>query len=61
MSHVRRGNNRFERVDCLVEMGEWATGRGLTVIGSDYLRSAVDLLYDVEEKASKPALEPRRE
>ena len=39
---------RFERVDCLVEMGEWATGRGLARCGSDYLRSALDLLYDVE-------------
>lgn len=44
--------NRFERVDCLVDMGEWATGRGMIVIGSDYLRSALDLLYDVEGKAS---------
>lgn len=34
-------------------MGEWATGRGLTVIGSNYLQSAVDLLYDVEEKARR--------
>eukprot|EP00903_Cladosiphon_okamuranus_P014428 g13389.t1 len=42
---------RFERVDCLVEMGEWATGRGLVRYGCDYLRSALDLLYDVEEKA----------
>lgn len=39
---------RFERVDCLVEMGEWATGRGLARCGCDYLRSALDLLYDVE-------------
>ena len=39
---------RFERVDCLVEMGEWATGRGLALCGADYLRSALDLLYDVE-------------
>lgn len=46
-----RRKSRFERVDCLVEMGEWATGKGLTVIASDYLRSALDLLYDVEEKA----------
>lgn len=41
---------RFERVDCLVEMGEWMTGRGLNQAGADYLRSALDLLYDVEEK-----------
>lgn len=40
--------DRFERVDCLVEMGEWATGRGLARVGCDYLRSALDLLYDVE-------------
>ncbi|CAN0536169.1 unnamed protein product, partial [Ectocarpus sp. 12 AP-2014] len=39
---------RFERLDCLVEMGEWAMGRGLAQSGSDYLRSALDLLYDVE-------------
>lgn len=39
---------RFERLDCLVEMGEWATGRGLALCGADYLRSALDLLYDVE-------------
>lgn len=39
---------RFERLDCLVEMGEWAMGRGLAQSGMDYLRSALDLLYDVE-------------
>lgn len=43
-------NNRFERVEVLVEMGEWMTGRGLARAGSDYLRSALDLIYDVEEK-----------
>lgn len=41
-------DGRFERVDCLVEMGEWATGKGLVRSGADYLRSALDLLYDVE-------------
>ncbi|CAM9269015.1 unnamed protein product [Scytosiphon promiscuus] len=43
--------DRFERLDCLVEMGEWATGRGLASAGADYLRAALDLLYDVEESA----------
>lgn len=42
--------SRFERVDCLVEMGVWAAGRGLSRAGSDYLHSALDILYDVEEK-----------
>ncbi|CAM9900468.1 unnamed protein product, partial [Sphacelaria rigidula] len=42
--------DRFERVDCLLEMGEWMTERGAHHAGLDYLRSALDLLYDVEEK-----------
>lgn len=41
---------RFERVEILVEMGEWMTGKGLTRAGCDYFRSALDLIYDVEEK-----------
>lgn len=41
---------RFERVEILVEMGEWMTGRGLSRAGCDYFHSALDLLYDVEEK-----------
>ncbi|CAM9765355.1 unnamed protein product, partial [Ectocarpus sp. 4 AP-2014] len=42
---------RFDKLDCLVEMGEWAMGRGLAQSGSDCLWSALDLLYDVEERS----------
>lgn len=47
---ITTSRRRFERVDCLVEMGEWLTGQGLTRGGIDYLASALDLLYDVEEQ-----------
>lgn len=37
-------------------MGEWMTERGAHHAGLDYLRSALDLLYDVEEKVKPHCL-----
>lgn len=49
-------SNRFERVDCLVELGEWMIGRDSHQAGVDYLRSALDVLYDVEEQVVLPVV-----
>ncbi|CAM9449844.1 unnamed protein product, partial [Discosporangium mesarthrocarpum] len=51
-------SDHFERVDCLIEMGEWMVagqmegqGQGQGIEGmEDCLRAALDLLYDAEEK-----------
>lgn len=50
LAHETNSRSRFERLHCLVEMGEWMVGRGWNEFGMDYLRSALDLLYDVEEQ-----------